>query len=311
MENTLAITPSQTSMLSPFSSLKAFVDTQRIAQALCSSDLVPEAYRGDKIGNTLIALEMAQRIGASPLAVMQSLHIIEGRPSWSSSFIIAALNACGRFSPIRFRVTDLGAKTVVHEKSWWSKRDNRRESKTITVELSRNLEFVAWAYDKATGEVLEGPPVTFEMAVREDWWNKPGSKWQTMPDLMGRYRSAAFFGRLYAPDVLNGMHAVEEVEDSDPIDITPRAVARPSSVEALNASLQSAPAPATVSPAAPAPTAPEEPSEPAQEVTPPPAPRTRRRASAPATDAELLPTPTKTVDASPAPTEENDGNEWA
>ena len=34
-----------------------------------------------------------------------------------------------------------------------------------------------------------------------------------MPDMMLRYRSASFFGRLYLPEVLNGMYAVEELED--------------------------------------------------------------------------------------------------
>jgi hypothetical protein len=307
-DNTLAIhNPSTSSALSPFANLDAFEAAQRMARCLCSSDLVPEAYRGEKIGNALIALEMAQRIGASPLAVMQSLHIIEGRPSWSSSFIIAALNACGRFSPLRFRVEELGPQTVVSERSWWDKRENKRQFKTESTELKRNAQFVAWAYDKATGEVLEGPPVSFETAVREGWWTKPGSKWQTMPDLMGRYRAAAFFGRLYAPDVLNGMHAAEEVEDAGTIDVTPVSV-KSSAVDALNASIQSAPS----SPQATEPSAPSEPSEPAQEVLPPPAPRTRRRASAPApeVDAELLPTPTKTAPANEPAQEGANANEW-
>lgn len=280
MENTLAIHP-QTQPLTAFGSLQGFEAAQRMAKLLCSSDLVPDAFRGaEKLGSALIALEMSQRIGASPLAVMQNLHVIHGRPSWSSSFIIAALNTCGRFSPLRFRVIGEG--------------DNR--------------SCVAWAVEKATGETLEGPESSIAMAKAEGWYSKNGSKWRTMPDLMLRYRAAAFFGRLYAPDVLNGMHAVEEVEDAGVINVTPLAV-KSSAVEALNASLQ----PAPDLPTAPAPKAPEEPSEPAQEVIPPPAPRTRRRASAPAPveDAELLPSPTKTAESPEAPTEEKNGDEWA
>jgi hypothetical protein len=171
--------------LSAFSSAASFEAAQRMALALCSSNIVPEQYRGkDNIGNAIVALEMAQRIGASPLAVMQNLNIIHGRPSWSSTFIIAALNSCGRFAPIRFTVTGEG--------------DSR--------------ECVAWTVD-SSGERLEGPPASIAMAKKEGWFGKNGSKWQTMPELMLRYRAAAFFGRLYAPDVLNGMHATEEVED--------------------------------------------------------------------------------------------------
>jgi len=43
-----------------------------------------------------------------------------------------------------------------------------------------------------------------------------------MPELMLRYRAAAFFGRLYAPEILNGMHTVDENQDlpPEPVDIT-------------------------------------------------------------------------------------------
>jgi hypothetical protein len=52
-----------------------------------------------------------------------------------------------------------------------------------------------------------------EMSRKEGWYAKTGSKWQTMPELMLRYRSATFFGRLYAPEILMGMQTSEEVQD--------------------------------------------------------------------------------------------------
>ncbi len=42
--------------------------------------------------------------------VMQNVHIIQGRPSWSSQFIIAAINGCGRFAPLQFRMAGEGDK---------------------------------------------------------------------------------------------------------------------------------------------------------------------------------------------------------
>jgi len=168
-----------------FTSLRSFEDAQRMVKALTSSNIVPEQYRGaNGVGNALIALEMAQRIGASPMAVMQNLHIIHGKPSWSAQFIIAALNSCGLFSPLRF--VDDGETCY------------------------------AWAFDNKTGDTLDGPKVTMAMAKAEGWIDKSGSKWKTMPDLMRRYRAAAFFGRLYAPHILVGMHTSEEVLDAAP-----------------------------------------------------------------------------------------------
>jgi hypothetical protein len=54
-------------------SIQGFDHAQRISKMLSESTLVPEVYRG-KVSNCLIALEMANRIGASPLMVMQNLH---------------------------------------------------------------------------------------------------------------------------------------------------------------------------------------------------------------------------------------------
>lgn len=176
---TTEITTTTTETQETFS-LQAFDHAQRVAKALSASTMIPKDYQNN-IPNTLVALEMAHRIGASPLMVMQNLHIIQGRPSWSSAFIIAALNASGRFTALKYKATDKSCK--------------------------------AYATEKATGELLEGPTVTLDMAKAEGWLTKQGSKWQTMPELMLRYRAAAFFGRLYAPDIMMGMHAVEEIQD--------------------------------------------------------------------------------------------------
>ncbi len=212
--------------LTAFSGPVGFESAQRMAMALVSSTMVPESYRGkDNIGNAIIALEMAQRMGASPMAVMQNLHVIEGRPSWSSSFIIGALNSCNRFSPLRFRIEDRGEKSVSYE--FWDGPKGSRQKKTGTLKI-QDKACIAWAYDRATNDILEGPEASLEMAIKEGWYTKNGSKWQTMPDLMLRYRAAAFFGRLYAPDVLMGMHTEEEVIDIGP---QPDAVVAPTLVE--------------------------------------------------------------------------------
>lgn len=162
----------------------SFEHGQRIAKMLASSDLVPASFKGN-IQNCLLAMELANRTGSSPLAVMQNIYIVHGKPSWSSQFIIACLNSCGKFSPLRFEITGTGA----------------------------DMECRAVATDLATGEAVTGPVVSIQMAKSEGWFQKSGSKWQTMPELMLRYRSATFFGRLYAPEILMGMQTSEEVQD--------------------------------------------------------------------------------------------------
>ena len=180
-----------------FGSIEAFEGAQRMAKCLCSSSIVPQSYR-DNLADSVIALEMAQRMGANPLAVMQNLYIVHGRPAWSSQFLIACVNASGKFTPLRYNVTGTGDDTGCS----------------------------AWAIDRA-GERLEGPRVTIGMAKAEGWHGKNGSKWRTMPDLMLRYRAATLFARLYAPELTMGLHTREEIIDIEPVVTDPVAKAKP------------------------------------------------------------------------------------
>jgi hypothetical protein len=52
-----------------------------------------------------------------------------------------------------------------------------------------------------------------EMADKEGWTKKPGSKWLSMPNQMLRYRAAAFWQRAYCPEISMGLMTAEEAED--------------------------------------------------------------------------------------------------
>ena len=189
MSNLQVATTQQQQPLSAFSSENAFVSVQRMAKALASSTLVPDAYRGEaNLGNCIIALELSQRIGASVMAVMQSMVPIHGKPTWSASFLIATVNSCGRFSPMRFR---------------WVGKEGTDEwgCRAYAVERDSNLELV-------------GALVNINMAKVEGWYGKTGSKWKTMPEQMLQYRAGAFWCRTYAPEIALGMHTSEEVQDT-------------------------------------------------------------------------------------------------
>lgn len=210
-----------------FGSLQSFELMQRTAKLLITSTLVPAAYRANDekkgpnpnaLANCVVALNMSHRMNADPLMVMQNLYVVEGRPSWSSQWIIAAINGCGRFSPLRFDIKQLGKKSVDYVSTYWENRE--KKTKTITEKIQDKV-CVAWAIEKGTGERIESPPVTIEMAVLEGWYSKNGSKWKTMDEVMLRYRTASFFGKLYAPELLMGLQTVEEIQDARVIDAAP------------------------------------------------------------------------------------------
>jgi hypothetical protein len=130
---------------------------------------------------------MANRLKADPLMVMQNLYVVHGRPAWSSQFLIATANASGKFGPLRYRTVGTPGKD--------------------------DYGCICSAVCSQTGEVLESTPITIGMAKAEGWYSKNGSKWQTMPDQMLRYRSAAFFVRVYAPELSLGIQTEHEVAD--------------------------------------------------------------------------------------------------
>lgn len=169
-----------------FNSSAGWELAQRIAKAWMAADLVPAHYRGN-LPNTIVALEMANRMGASPLMVMQNLYIVHGNPGWSSKFLIACFNQSGKFSALRYEF------------------DRDKSGKATGCR--------ACAIEKSTGEKLVGATITLEMAAAEGWSTKAGSKWKTMPEQMLMYRAASFFVRTYAPEISMGLQTAEDLQD--------------------------------------------------------------------------------------------------
>ena len=176
-----------------FGSIESFEALQRMSKLLATIDLLPAHYHNN-LGNCAIALNMATRMNADVMMVAQNLYVVYGNPAWSSKFMIATFNQCGKYSSIHYKET--GKKGT---DSWGC---------------------IAWAKELATGEILEGPEVTIAIAKAEGWYSKNGSKWQTMPAQMLRYRAAAWFIRTTAPELSMGLQTVDEVVDSEPINIT-------------------------------------------------------------------------------------------
>lgn len=177
-----ANTENQTHLTKAEAAAKEFELTQRKAMVYAKSTLVPDHYKNN-VSNCLIALNMAKRLNADILMVMQNLYIVHGKPAWSAQFMIACFNSSKQFSAIKYRLND--AKT----------------------------ECVAYCTELETGEVIESPTVSLAMAEAEKWSTKNGSKWKNLSELMLRYRSATFLIRTTAPQITMGLQTRSEVED--------------------------------------------------------------------------------------------------
>lgn len=171
---------------SVFTSLASFKENYMIGKYFSQSNLVPQAYQGKPM-DCAIAVDIANRMGVSPMFVMQNLWVVRGIPSWSGQACMGLIKGSGRYKNVKYNMT--GNKG---EDTWGC--------------------FVS-AIEVATGDEIQGAEVTIGMAKKEGWYSKSGSKWQTMPEIMLRYRAATFFARLYCPNELMGFKVEGEAED--------------------------------------------------------------------------------------------------
>lgn len=172
----------------PFESAAAYRHFHGIAEMFAASSFVPKHFQG-KPAECLIALNIARRMNEDPLAVLQSLYVVGGKPGFAAAFMIARANAHAGFkSRIRWEVTRLDPAIL-----------NGFE----------NVRVCAWALDQF-GERVDSE-VDTKMAIGEGWTSN--AKYKTMLIHMLKFRSAAFLIRESAPEVMMGMQTVEELED--------------------------------------------------------------------------------------------------
>jgi len=170
-----------------FASLQSFQLTWRVAGLFASSSVVPQRFQNNR-ENCAIAIDMAHRLQAAPLMVMQNLYVVHGTPGWSAKFLIATFNQCGRFTSIKYKMVGTKGKD-----DWGC---------------------IATTTEIATGEKIEGPLIDIALAKKEGWYQKNGSKWQSIPEKMLRYRAAAWMIDTTAPEISMGLRTTDELEDA-------------------------------------------------------------------------------------------------
>jgi hypothetical protein len=169
------------------SEAERFTLRQRQARMFAMSPLVPDHLRKGSpeqaMANCYIALTLAEAMGEVPLIVMQNIHVVSGKAGFAAQYMIARANSSGVFK-------DCIDWTVEGE--------------------GKSLKVTAFATLASTGRRIQ---LSVDMAMAEaEGWTK-NAKYRSMPEVMLRYRSAAFLVRFYAPQVMLGYHTIEEVED--------------------------------------------------------------------------------------------------
>ena len=195
---TFAMTPATAMLFDQAMAARAW----KAASLYASSDLVPSQFR-NRPENVFIMMQLAVRTGQDLFMMLQNCYIVHGRPGFEAKYLIGQLHTSGKVKgTVRFEFS--GEKGT------------------------DDYGCTAWVIDRETSERIDGPKVDWRM-VKGEGWDKPKggrdgkpaqkSKWETMSDLMFRYRAAAMLIRTTYPDVTMGLQTREELEDSI-IDVT-------------------------------------------------------------------------------------------
>ena len=159
--------------------LVPLADRMEYAKALAPSDLLPKQYRGNP-ANVLIAIEYGRALGLEPMAAIQGVHIVEGKPTASAQLIGALVRNAGH--RLRVQGDDTGAVAVIVRAD------------------DPEFEFRAeWTMDRAKTAGLAGKSV-----------------WRQYPAAMLKARAITEVARDACPEILSGVaYTAEELGHDD------------------------------------------------------------------------------------------------
>lgn len=157
------------------------------AQALAASNLLPDAYKRQP-ANVLLAIEMGQALGLKPIAAINGISVIKGRPTLSADLMATV-------------VRNAGHKLRIQEKGMAVKA-------TLIRGDDPDFEFtVIWDEAKARQAGL---------------WGSKGP-WSQYPQQMLRSRaitevcrqgaSECLYGAIYSPEELQSVHAQQPLQE--------------------------------------------------------------------------------------------------
>lgn len=149
----------------------------KLAEMMARAKMVPSHLQGHP-GDCLMVIEQAGRWGMSPFAVAQCTSVIQGKLMYEGKLVAAALHTSGALKTrLEYIYTGEGADRTVTVSAVLAGEDKPR---TVPVRL---------ADAKTTNKV-----------------------WLTQPDQQLAYHGARVWARRYAPEVMLGVYAPEEME---------------------------------------------------------------------------------------------------
>ncbi len=167
-----------------------FQEWTQLAEYVAKSDMVPKEFQG-KPGNVLVAMQMGASVGLSPFQAVQSIAVINGRPSMWGDAVLAVVMSSPHYDDVdeTFDEETMTATCTAVRKG---------KKKPVVRSFSLAQAKAAQVYDNGKMVPLADKPI-----------------WKAYPQRMLQMRARAWALRDAFPDVLKGIQVAEEVRDYD------------------------------------------------------------------------------------------------
>jgi hypothetical protein len=174
--------------------LESFESLYRFAQCIAASPFAPKGMEAPEA--IVVAIQLGMELGLSPMAALQNVAVVNGRPSIYGDAALALVRASGKCESYTQSISGEG--------------DARTASVT----------------SKRTGEQALTHTFSVAEAKKAGLWGKAGP-WTQYPERMLLFRARGFNLRDNFGDVLKGLATKEEADDIDERPIQGLVIERP------------------------------------------------------------------------------------
>jgi hypothetical protein len=167
----------------------------RLAQMMAKSDLVPKSFRNHP-EDVLVAIQLGTEIGFAPMQALQSIAVINGRPSvWGDGFLALIM-----------------ASPLYRDHEEFYEVDGQRVDGLNAEALKKDTTAAVCTFWRRGKPEPVTRRFTIGQAKKAQLFGKDGP-WQLYPDRMLLMKARSWAGRDGFPDLLRGIRTAEEALD--------------------------------------------------------------------------------------------------
>jgi hypothetical protein len=196
-DSTIAVAETATKSPIQFGSngvqLQSIDEAFRFARAVVASGWAPKGM--EKPESVMIAIQFGMEIGLTPMAALQNMAVINGRPAIYGDAALALVRSSGQL--VSYKETEVG--------------EPGKDSRGFTVTVQRK------GFDPASETFTMGDAKAAKLAGK-------AGPWTDYPKRMCKFRARGFLLRDQFGDILKGLRTAEEARDTpSEINVTPLA----------------------------------------------------------------------------------------